>query len=181
MSPKKLLLASMALGVVVAAAAPAGAHGDIQATDPAAKATVRRAPRSVAITFTEAPTAQAVLNVTDGCKRDVGQGVEVAGATATVRVATGQPGKWQVSYRVVSSLDGHQTQGRYAFTVAGKKDCTPDEDPTDDPGDGPTQAAPGDTDETGDTGDSSGAPVIPIALGAVALVAVALVVRRSGS
>ena len=177
MSPRKLLLVSMVLGLV-AVAAPAGAHGDIQATNPEPESKVRRAPRSVAVTFTEAPTAQAVLNVTDGCKRDVGQGVDVADATATVRVATGQPGKWQVSYRVISSLDGHQTRGRYSFTVAGKKDCTPDEDPTDDPGDGPTQAADGDTDEPE---ESSGAPVIPIALGAIGLIAVALIVRRSGS
>lgn len=176
MTCKKSFVAAMAFGLM-SIAAPAHAHGDIQRTDPEPLSTVRRAPRSVAVTFTEAPTAQAVMNVTDGCKRKVGQGVDVAGATATVRVATGQPGRWEVSYRVISSLDGHQTQGRYAFTVAGKKDCTPDE-ATDDPGDVPTEAAGrGDRDEP----EGSGAPVVPIALGAAALIVVALLLRRSGS
>jgi copper resistance protein C len=180
MSPKKLLVASMVLGVV-AVSGPAGAHGDIQASDPAPKSRVRGAPRSVAITFTEAPTPQAVLKVTDGCKRDVGQGVDVADATATVRVATGQPGKWQVSYRVISSLDGHQTQGRYTFTVAGEKDCTPDPEPTHS-GINEDPAAPNpDAAADDEPDDSSGAPVVPIALGAVGLIAVALIVRRSGS
>lgn len=176
MSPRTPFVALVVLAVS-AGMAPAAAHGEIQGSDPAPRSTVRRAPRSVAITFTEAPTAQAVLRVTDGCRRDVGQGVDVSDATATVRVATGQPGRWQVSYRVISSLDGHETQGRYAFTVAGRRDCTPDDRSTDDPGDEPTGAAPGDDERP----DGSGAPVIPIALGAVGLIAVAFVVRRAGS
>lgn len=178
MTPRKLIVIGAVLGLT-AAAAPAGAHGEIQGTDPEARSTVRRAPRSVAVTFTEAPTAQAVLEVSDGCKRDVAQAVDVTDATATVRLASGRPGKWRVSYRVISALDGHLTRGGYTFTVAGKKDCTPGDDPTGDPGDGPTQAAPpaGDEDEP----EGSGAPVVPIALGAIALVAVALIVRRSGS
>lgn len=176
MISRKLVLAGMVL-CLAAAAAPASAHGDIQATDPEPESTVRRAPRSVAVTFTEAPTAQAVMKVTDGCKREVSQGVDVTDATATVRVATGQPGKWRVSYRVISSLDGHLTRGGYAFTVAGDKDCTPDVKPSDDPGDGPTQAAPDEDEEP----DGSGAPVVPIALGAAAVIVVAFLVRRSGS
>jgi methionine-rich copper-binding protein CopC len=178
---RKLVAACTVLGLT-ALGAPAAAHGELQATDPASGATVRRAPRSVAITFTEAPTAQAVLRVKDGCEREVGQGVDVVDATATVRVATGQPGRWRVSYRVISALDGHETQGAYSFTVAGQKDCTPDgATPAPDgtgPDPGETRAAPTD-DGTGDTG--SGAPVVPIALGAVAVVVLALILRRSGS
>lgn len=177
MFSEKMVVACMVLGLS-AAAVPAGAHGDIQATDPEPETTVRRAPRSIAVTFTEAPTANAVLEVTDGCKRNVGQGVDIADATATVRVAVGQPGKWNVSYRVISALDGHLTRGGYSFTVAGKKDCTPDET-TDDPGANPTKALPPGDDENEPEG--SGAPVVPIALGAAALIAVALIVRRSGS
>lgn len=177
MFSKKLLVACMVLGLTLASA-PAGAHGEIEGTDPAEGATLPRAPRSVAMTFSEAPTAQAVLKVVDGCKRKVSQGVDVTDATATVRVATGQPGKWRVSYRVISALDGHLTHGAYTFTVAGKKDCTPDEKPTKGPSAEPTRAAPPDDEEDG---GGSGAPVVPIALGAVALVAVALIARRSGS
>ncbi|HEX2195347.1 MAG TPA: copper resistance CopC family protein, partial [Actinomycetota bacterium] len=161
-------MTSTRLGVVVlvlaalAVPAPAAAHGDIQASDPAPRSSVRRPPRSVAITFTEAPTAQAVLTVTDGCRRDIVRSVDVTDATATVRVAGGEPGRWQVGYRVISSLDGHQTQGRYAFTVAGERDCTRD-DRTDDPEPAPTQAQPPRDEEP----SGSGAPVVPIALGAV--------------
>lgn len=181
MFTKKLFVTSMVLGLM-ALAAPAGAHGEIQGTDPEPRSTVRRAPRSVAVTFTEAPTAQAVLKVTDGCKRDVSQGIEVQDATATVRVATGQPGKWNVSYRVISALDGHLTRGGYSFTVAGQKDCTPDAKPTDTPQDEATEVPPlvGDDGDAGDDG-GSGAPVVPIAIGAVVLVSVALIARRAGS
>lgn len=180
MISSKLIVAFVAL-VLAGICAPAGAHGDIQASDPAPDSRVRRAPRSVAITFTEAPTAQAILDVRDGCRRNVAQGVEVADATATVRVATGQPGKWRVSYRVISALDGHQTQGSYTFRVAGRRDCNPDEPtPEPDPEDtgGDPEAAP--TDDGDDT-SGSGAPVIPIALGAVGVVVLALILRRSGS
>lgn len=177
MISRKLIVIGAVLGLT-AAATPAGAHGEIQGTDPQPLSTVRRSPRSVAVTFTEAPTAQAVLEVTDGCKRDVARSVDVTDATATARLASGEPGKWKVSYRVISALDGHLTRGGYTFTVAGKKDCTPDKKPTDNPGDGPTQAAPPKDEEEP---EGSSAPVVPIALGAIALVAVALIVRRSGS
>ncbi len=175
------LVAAFGALALAASAGPAAAHGELQGSDPEPDATVRRAPRSVAITFTEAPTAQAVLEVRDGCKRNVGQGVEIADATATVRVATGQPGRWRVSYRVISAVDGHETRGSYGFTVAGERDCTPDAatSPPDDgePDDEATGAAPPD-DEDSDSGSS--APVVPIALGAVAVVVLALIVRRSG-
>ncbi|MDQ3958275.1 MAG: copper resistance protein CopC [Actinomycetota bacterium] len=179
MIPRKLVIACGAVALL-AWAAPAGAHGDIQASDPEPGSRVIVAPESVAVTFTEAPTAEAVLRVRDGCRRDVTGGVSVADATATVRVQGGEPGTWRVSYRVISSLDGHETRGGYAFAVAGKRDCGPpdeptDAPPTDGPGDGDA-AAPGDG-----AAAESGAPVIPIALGAVAVVAVAFIVRRSGS
>ncbi len=169
----------LAVLALAALAGPAAAHGDIQGTDPEELATVRRAPQSVAITFTEAPTAQAILNVRDGCRRDVTQGIEVVDATATARVAVGQPGRWRVSYRVVSALDGHESKGFYTFTVAGRKDCTPD-DPaaTDAPGeaDGRGAATPEREDVTG-----SSPPVVPIAFGALAVIVLAFIVRRSGT
>lgn len=173
---KVVPVAALALAVL---AGPAAAHGDIQATDPEELARVRRAPGSVAITFTEAPTAQAVLNVRDGCRRDVTQGIEVTDATATARVAVGQPGRWRVSYRVISALDGHETKGFYTFTVAGRKDCTPDEPPaTGTPDGGGTRAV-----ETpnGDDVTGSSPPVVPIAFGALAVIVLAFIVRRSGT
>lgn len=176
MMKRAVAVAGVAL---LALAGPAAAHGDLQTTDPAVDASVRRAPGSVSITFTEAPTAQAVLKVTDGCKRDVTQGIEIVEATATVRVAVGQPGRWNVSYRVISAQDGHRTQGSYGFSVAGRRDCTPDEPPADEtPDGGGTEAAPTPEGED-DTG--SGAPVVPIALGAVAVIVLAFILRRAGS
>ncbi|MFN2588723.1 MAG: copper resistance protein CopC [Actinomycetota bacterium] len=172
----KTVVASAACAVA-ALAGPAAAHGDIQATDPDRLARVRRPPRSVAVTFTEAPTAQAVLKVRDGCRRDVTQGVDVADATATARVAVGQPGRWRVSYRVISALDGHESRGLYTFTVAGRRDCTPDEPPATG---APDDAAAAPTPE-GEDPAGAGAPVIPIALGAIAVVVLAFIVRRSGA
>ena len=178
MTPRKLFATATALALL--GAGPAYAHGDIQASDPAVDARVGRSPGSVAITFTEAPTAQAILKVRDGCKRNVTDGVSVTDATATVGIAGGEPGAWKVSYRVISSLDGHRTQGSYAFTVAGKKDCTPDEPTAPPESDDPEPEEDGALPD-GDEEPGSSAPLIPIALGAVALVALALIVRRSGS
>lgn len=167
-----------ALLALVVPAGPAAAHGDVQATDPEELSRVRRAPRSVAVTFTEAPTAQAVLKVRDGCRRDVTQGIDVTDATATARVAVGQPGRWRVSYRVISALDGHESKGSYTFTVAGRRDCTPDEpQATETPDDDPEAVAT----PAGDDVSGSSAPVVPIAFGALAVLVLAFIVRRSGT
>jgi hypothetical protein len=90
----------------------------------------------------------------------------------------GEPGKWRVEYRIISTVDGHPTSDGWSFAVQGKKDCSePAPEQTDDgtaPDDG---AAGGPTGEGDDEDDGSSFPVVPVAAGTVALVAVALLIR----
>lgn len=162
---------------------PAHAHGELQGTNPKDGATLGRAPGSVTITLTEAPTADAQLKVFDGCKRDVAADVGVDASDLAARIDGGEPGKWRAAYRAVSSEDGHFTKGSISFTVKGKRDCTPDKpaknndnngDNGSGDGDGPTRAA---GDEEGDEGGDI--PVVPIALGTGGLLAIAIVVRMT--
>jgi methionine-rich copper-binding protein CopC len=172
-----LIVAAIALWLAVPA--PAGAHGGLEGSDPAADARVKRPPGRVTMGFSEFPSEDSVMKVLDGCKRDVVSSTSVAGSDLVGVIGSGQPGKWKASYRVISAEDGHLTKGSFSFTVTGKKDCNPDDDKKDG-GDGSATAAPPE-DPNGASGagdDDSSVPVVPIALGATGLVVIGLVVRR---
>lgn len=158
--------------------APAFGHGDLQGTSPEDGSTVPKPPGRVSITLTEAPTRGAEASATDGCKRDVASAVSVDGSDIVVTIDGGEPGRWKVTYRAVSSVDGHQTKGKVGFEVAGKKDCSsgdaeePEDeiDAADDPG---IVENPNPPDEGGMSW------LLWVAVGTVALVIVAFLVRRS--
>jgi methionine-rich copper-binding protein CopC len=180
-----LVLAVLVGGLaLLGRAAPAGAHGELEGADPKPNAHLKSAPSDVTMTFTEEPSEDSVLTVSDGCGNDVVQRASVSGHDYVVEVATGQPGKWHAKFRVISAEDGHLTKGTYSFEVAGKKDCSPDkggdgEDgslTTAGPGDGgPTNASGNDVDEGSDF------PVVPVVIGAVALIVVGVVIRRASA
>ncbi len=164
---KLLLVAAAALGAL---AAPALAHGDLSSSNPEANSVVESPPSTVVLNFAEEPS-EASIEVMDGCRRDVVDDVETAGSRATVSLASSaQPGHYRIRYRNVSSVDGHSVKGRLAFHVLGKKDCREEED--EGPGPGGGQAAP-----PGAGDDESTFPVVPVALGTVGVVGVALLVR----
>jgi methionine-rich copper-binding protein CopC len=170
--------ASTAMLLLIVAAGTAFAHGGLQASSPEDGARVSRAPRRVSMTFSEAPSKDSVLEVVDGCRRDVVGAISVEGNDLVGAIGEAQPGKWKARYRVISAEDGHLTKGTLSFTVAGKKDCNPNGD-----GDNATEVPAGDGDESrgsatppGDDGSSF--PVVPVAVGAAGLVLVGLVVRR---
>lgn len=173
------LVLGLAAALVAWAGSPAWGHGDIQSASPEDGARVRRPPREVALVLAEPPAAGSSLVVTDGCNEKV-SGVPVAdGDNYSVAVEGGRPGRWSVKLRSISSVDGHVIKAGYSFTVAGKKDCSTEPSPRDD--------------ETGDTNTSSrapianpddegsGFPVVPFALGTVALVGIAVALRRPNS
>ncbi|MDQ4065520.1 MAG: copper resistance protein CopC, partial [Actinomycetota bacterium] len=60
----------------------------------------------------------------DGCGDDVVTDIQRDDRTVRLALATGQPGRWRVEYRVISALDGHLVRGDFAFRVAGERDCT---------------------------------------------------------
>ena len=165
---------------------PAGAHGELQETRPPQGATRDQPPRHIRITFTEAPTEDSVVKVTDGCGRDVVREQYLEDRTKHVFIRAGRavPGEWTVSYRVLSAEDGHQTRGSYGLTVTGETDCSepqaaPDPEPDDagETGEDDPQVAPGSP--TGDGAD--GFPIVPALIGAGILIGLATLVRISAT
>ena len=161
--------------ILGALAGAAVAHGGLQASTPQDGARVKTVPSRVTMTFSEVPSKDSVMKVVDGCRRDVVASTSVGGNQLVGAIGDAQPGNWKATYRVISAEDGHLTRGKLSFTVAGKKDCNPEEEeePSDepsDPGDGGTATPTPD--------DDSSFPVVPVAVGAAGLVIVGLVVRR---
>ncbi len=168
--------------LVLAVAGPAAAHGDKVRTDPPEGATVKTVPGRVSITLSEAPTPQVKLQLTDGCGRQVARSVAVREADIVGSVSNAQPGRWKASYRAISSVDGHESEGSWTFRVAGDKDCSQEDTSGDEPGDNdaiePGTEAGGDTAPLTRSTESSG-PVVPVAIGAAILLLAAFLVRRS--
>jgi len=102
--------------------------------------------------------------VEDGCGTDVVTTAEVNEKRAVAELASGEPGRWRVDYRVVSAVDGHPTDDRFSFRVAGKPDCS---DP---------DAAPPPRKDAED--GSATAIIVGLGGATVLLVGVALVLRR---
>lgn len=167
-------------GVVAISALPgiASAHGDLGGSNPRDGSDLRRSPVQITVTLTEAPTDGAEARATDGCERKVPGTVSVTGKDIVLSVDGGEPGRWKVSYQARSAVDGHLTRGTLDFTVSGQKECGP-------------EGAGGPEDEI-DAGDDPGIITNPnppdegiswlawAGGGTVLLVALALVLRRSG-
>jgi methionine-rich copper-binding protein CopC len=153
------------------------AHGEKDKTDPKENATVSSPPKAVSVTLTEPPTNEAVLEVFDGCKRAVVSDVSVDGRTIRATVGDGQPGRWRARFEAVSTIDGHPTHDRWTFTVKGKADCSKKSKNPGGNGGNP------EADSAAPPGDDGGAdfPVLPVVLGAIGLLALALLVRMTSS
>ena len=180
---RKLLFVAVLACVLCALAAPAWAHGDIERLRPEPEQVKAKAPDHVMLTFTEAPTKDARVAVNDGCGREMTREKYVQGKTLHVFLNKGQPGEWNVSYNVISAVDGHKTNGEYSFTVTGEPDCSePEPDASEtvaEPTDGTDAAADPDTTPTSD--DSGGIPIAVVGIGVLALVGIAFLVRMGAS
>ena len=169
----------LAVGALFAlSAGPAGAHGDLQGTDPVGGASLGSAPNDVSLTLTEAPGPGSTLEIADGCKRAVAGRVSRDGSDLQARVKQGEPGRWSMTYRAVSSVDGHVTKGTVRFKVTGTKDCSESE-----PAETDVEIGGGEDTQVAneDQSDGSGFPVIQLAVGTVVLVGIALLLRASTS
>lgn len=175
-SSRSTVLVIVALGVLLAPAR-VHAHGELQGTIPEPGSKLDKPPDHLVINFTEPPTNQSVVTVTDGCGGDVVDVLDFQERTAHVFLKRAEPGRWKVSYQVISSSDGHKTDGSYALTVAGKAQCSGDVGKGKGPRGGPGPQAGGEPGGDGE-GDESSFPIVPVALGTAGLVALALVVRR---
>ena len=167
----------LVVGALWALLTPVGvqAHGELEGTIPEPGSKLEKAPDHLVVNFTEPPTRQSVVTVSDGCRTDVVDEIDFQERTAHVYLRSAEPGRWKVSYEVISSSDGHKTDGSYALTVAGKANCRKAK--ADGNARGPGPQAGGDPGGPETDGESS-FPLVPVALGTAGLVGLALLVRR---
>jgi len=104
------------------APAPLLAHAELVSTDPLPNASLVQAPEHLTITFSEPIDAgTASVELLDAQLRPlagIGAVVVNTGATvARVELPALEAGIYTVSYQVVSTVDGHATQGLFAFVV----------------------------------------------------------------
>lgn len=170
------VLLSLILGTaaLVGLSPPTSAHSELEAASPKPNSHLKAAPSEVRMTFSETPSPDSVIKVTDGCGDTVVQDLSVDAGDLVASIAGGEPGKWHARFHAISAEDGHLTDGAYAFDVAGEKDCSKGGDSNDNGStDGGSNAAGGD--------GGSSFPVVPVVIGAIVLVGVGLVVRRASA
>lgn len=120
----KNLKVSILLALVTAliAASMASAHANLMRSDPAANATLPSAPAQVAIWFTEA-IEPGFSNISvlfeDGSTADGGDSIvsPTDPTQLSVSLADSREGTYLVSWRVLSTVDGHITSGSFVFSV----------------------------------------------------------------
>ncbi len=111
------VLAAFALLVAVS---PAGAHAELESSDPSDGATLVSAPAAIIFTFGEQILAEGnavtLTDVAADTRLEVGP-VKVDGDTVSVTWPESSPaGDFRAAYRVVSA-DGHPIDGTITFTV----------------------------------------------------------------
>lgn len=108
-----------ALGTVLAPASPAAAHDVLEATEPAAGATVASVPPTIRLTFLHTPIAlgsQILIRDEAGTNQSDGP-VAVVDNHVTQPVKAGAPaGHYTVAWRIVSA-DSHPIEGTFSFTA----------------------------------------------------------------
>ena len=160
----------------------ASAHDELVASDPAAGATVDALPEAITLTYSAELLSSGSSTVVEVVAAD---GTSLAaGAPSVVGAVVTQPltgtanGAVTVTWRVVSS-DGHPISGEFAFDVVGAAPTeTPTAAPTAVPAPSET-ATPEPTTTTlavDDDRDADAADPLPWVLGAVALLAVIVLV-----
>src|SRR5829696_10056163 len=115
-------IAVLAGAWLLASGPAAAAHGALQSSEPAGGSSLERAPAAVTLRFTERPDpGLSTVRVLDSSGRVVAGGPArpVAGRPLELRVPTAglAAGGYTVSWRIVSAVDGHRTDGAFGFGV----------------------------------------------------------------
>jgi copper transport protein len=116
-------LAAPLAGLWLLASGPAAAaHGVLESSEPAGGSSLERAPAAVTLRFSERPDpGLSTVRVLDSGGRVVagGPAQPVAGRPLELRVpAAGlAAGSYTVTWRIVSAVDGHRTDGVFGFGV----------------------------------------------------------------
>ena len=111
-----------AAGLAWIATAAVDAHALLVSANPAPNTAVPTSPTSLTVTFTESPDPKlSIVHVLDssGAERSAGRVAAIPGKPDELMVPlTPLPdGVYTVSWRTVSSVDGHVAAGSYAFSV----------------------------------------------------------------
>jgi copper transport protein len=118
----RLTATLLGLVAVLAWPAAASAHALLQSSDPAAGATLGSPPSEITLNFGETPdptlSSIKVLD-TGGTDHASGKLEVVAGKPMSLQIAVGSlpDGVYTVTWRTVSTVDGHVTAGSFAFGV----------------------------------------------------------------
>jgi copper resistance protein C len=117
----RLLVVAGALAALAARPAPALAHAFLEHADPRVGSTVSSPPAVLTLAFTEPiEAAFSRVEVTDaaGKRIETGRLEHPAPATITVSLPRLEPGRYRVTWAVVS-IDTHPTEGHFGFVVNG--------------------------------------------------------------
>jgi copper transport protein len=115
-----LIVGVLAVVVLTAGAGVASAHALLSSSDPADGASLPKAPGEIRLTFTESPDpALSTILVLDpgGTKLPVGPPTLQPPRTLTASLPALPNGVYTVSWQTVSTQDGHETAGVFAFGV----------------------------------------------------------------
>ena len=115
-----LIVGMLAAAVLTAGAGVASAHALLSSSDPADGASLPKAPSEIRLTFTESPDpALSTILVLDpgGTKLPVGPPTLQPPRTLTASLPALPNGVYTVSWQTVSTQDGHETAGVFAFGV----------------------------------------------------------------
>jgi copper transport protein len=117
------------IGVVLGATwmpTPALAHAALEESDPANGAILQTAPGEIRLTFTEPPDRSLTTIGVDaaGSPVETGPPEQVAGSPREIRVRIPQlnDGVYTVTWRTVSTTDGHVTAGALSFGIGVSRD-----------------------------------------------------------
>jgi copper transport protein len=118
---RRVLVVSSFVLLALGGAAPARAHASLESSDPAAGATLPTSPATISLTFTEPPDPElTTVELLDVAGAVLSTGAPALDGPRTVRVDVSEPlpvGAYTVTWRVVSTVDGHLTSGRVVFGV----------------------------------------------------------------
>lgn len=168
MTAGRVLGTALAIGLMLAHAAPVFAHAERIRSKPDEGERAAAPPAALRIDFSEPPIGDARFVVLDGCGNDVVEDIDVHGTTIDAGLSRGQPGHWQVETRVVSGVDGHATSDAWSFSVRGFKDCSRR----------PEDTAPPSAGDDDETPSGSGTFLLVVAAGTLAVIVLALAVRH---
>jgi copper transport protein len=120
---RRAAVTTLLAGLWLLATGPAaGAHAALRGSDPAGGSSVDRGPGALTLRFSEAPDPRlSSVHVLDTAGREVaGRGMTpVPGRPLELRVPLGTlgSGTYTVTWRALSRVDGHVSQGSFAFGV----------------------------------------------------------------